>query len=447
MGAASGLDINTVAEDFTQSLSSSFLGSIDLKGLAAQVTGNSTGMIASALVSAGSGLGSGAAVGLGLQKDTAVPVSTDVPTIARSFAYQLSTSFLENGTLSSLQKSITSSATGNIMAMLGPAAQGAGSGIGQGVAVGLGLQGASTAPTPMGGDVAMVSRDFTFGLTDSFLANGTGFKLIKIASTLAGNSSSLSLQSVSVSKAAEGLARGLVDGVGDSINNAGGFQQILSGGNATAIMGAASSMQLSAGSSTFNDSTGGVATSFGRGLGGEAAVLVLQAFGKEPATAPNSTSANAAALAAPLSPSSNTSILSDRGLAPRVSRSVRHYPTTPAPIRKRAIDLSGIFTGANITAIDDILQKGIDALTCEGVGGLISILAGLKKSNTLPSSIANLNGTLPNATFTIMNEGNRFDINPGTSTIHVNGMNIIKFALLIVFHSKNRPFIFSSCRH
>jgi hypothetical protein len=434
------VDINTVAEDFANSLSSSFLGSIDVKGLVTQVMGNSTGDIASALVSAGSGLGSGAAVGLGLQEDTTgtTPSSTDVPAIARGFAFQLSTGFLENGTLNNLQKIIASSGGVNVMEMLGPAAQGAGSGIGQGVAVGLGLQGASTAPTPVGGDVAMVARDFTFGLTDSFLANGTAVKLATFAKTLAGNSSTLSFQSVNISKAAEGLARGLVDGAGESINNAGGFQAILNGGNATTIMADATSSTFDASSNTFNDSVGGVATGFGRGLGGEGVMLVLQALGKAPAAAATneSTTATTPALAAPSSPAGNTTVIVARGLAPRIPRSVQIHSPVRALVSKRAVDLSGLFIGANVTAIDNILQKGTNALTCQGVGGLISIFNGLKVSNTLPAGGNSLNGILPNINLTIMSDGNRFDINASDLDIKVNGNSVVKVTILIVFHCK-----------
>lgn len=104
----------------------------------------------------------------------------------------------------------------------------------------LGLQGADTAPAPMGGDITMVARRFTFGLTDSFLANGTITEIESLAQNLngaAGNpsSSGLSLLSISISKAAESLARGLVDGAGESINNARGFQSILDGSNSIAV--------------------------------------------------------------------------------------------------------------------------------------------------------------------------------------------------------------------
>ena len=422
---SSSLDLNTIAEDFTQSLSSSFLSSVDLKSLFTQATsgvgGNSsgglTGMIGSSLAAAGAGLGLGAAVGLGLQQDQAMDAaaaSTDVPGIAKDFTFQLATSFLQNGTLNSLQKSITSSGTGNIMAVLGPAAQGAGSGIGQGVAVGLGLQGADTAPAPVGGDVAMVARGFTFGLTDSFLANGTVLKLATIAKSLAGNSSSFNLQSVSVAKAAEGLARGLVDGAGESINNAGGFQSILDGGNATAIMASSSSTTSLADSSVFNDTVGGVATSFGRGLGGEGVALVLQAFNPSAAATPPSSLV-----------STNTLMIAARSLTRR-------------PLSKRAsLDLAGIFMGANITAIDTVLDKGIDAFTCQGIGGLVSIGLGLISSKTInTTSTSGLNTTLPNATFTVHSDGNQFDINLGTKDISVNGNGAVKLAILVVFHGR-----------
>jgi hypothetical protein len=271
----------------------------------------------------------------------------------------------------------------------------------------------------MGGDVAMVARGFTFGLTDGFLANGTVLKLATIAKSLAGNSSSLNLQSVRVAKAAEGLARGLVDGAGESINNAGGFQSILDGGNATAIMASSSPTTSLANSSVFNDTVGGAAISFGRGLGGEAVALVLQAF--NPSAAPTTPSSLA---------STNTPMVAARSLAHRSLRSSRL-------IKRASLDLAGIFVGANITAIDTVLDKGIDAFTCQGIGGFVSIGLGLISSKTINStSTSDLNTTLPNATFTIHSDGNRFDINLGTKDISVNGNSAIKLAILIVFHGK-----------
>ena len=175
----SGLDVNAIAYGFTKSLSSSFLGAVDVKKLTSQAMSGSnlTSMVGPTLVGAGSGLGAGAAQGLGLSNAAVAPgtgADAAAPEVAHNFAYQLTTSFLANGTLSSLQSKLMSAMSmTNISAMLGPAAQGAGSGIGQGAAVGLGLQDPSTAQSPMGGDVAMVARDFSYGLTSNFLANGT----------------------------------------------------------------------------------------------------------------------------------------------------------------------------------------------------------------------------------------------------------------------------------
>lgn len=287
----SGLDINTIAYGFSKSLSSSFLGSVDVKKLTshAMSVSNLTNMVGPTLVGAGSGLGAGAAQGLGLSDAAVAPVTGSdaaAPEVAHNFAYGLTTSFLANGTLTSLQSKLMSAMSmTNISSMLGPASQGAGSGIGQGAAVEFGLQDPSTAQSPMGGDIAMVSRDYTYGLTSNFLANGTVSRLqAKATSLLGGGSNSSSggimsaLQGVSVSKAAEGLARGLVDCAGMSISNMGGFQAILNGANETEVMMQAAIPVFK--SDGFNDTTGDVATSFGKGLDGQSVTLIAQLLGR-----------------------------------------------------------------------------------------------------------------------------------------------------------------------
>ncbi|TGO07068.1 hypothetical protein BTUL_0337g00060 [Botrytis tulipae] len=464
----SGLNVNEIAYGFTKSLSSSFLGAVDVKKLTSQAMSGSnlTSMVGPTLVGAGSGLGAGAAQGLGLS-DAAVSPSTGAdaaaPEVAHNFAYQLTTSFLANGTLSSLQSKLMSAMSmTNISAMLGPAAQGVGSGIGQGAAVGLGLQDPSTAQSPMGGDVAMAARDFSYGLTSNFLANGTVSRLqAKAAALLGGGSNSSSgammsaLQKVSVSKAAEGLARGLVDGAGQSVANMGGFQAILNGANSSEVMMQAATPIFK--SDDFNDTTGGVATSFGQGLGGQGVTLIAQMLGMSMSLSSNGSltpsimdNNSAASLSSPETPSNNLSTPAIRARSYKSSSSIirKSAPLTSTfsnlnPHLQKRIDnstnlnisdiTSGLLTGVNVTSLDVLLQKGVDTLTCEGIGGFVEVFKGLKASGSIPAAGGSV--MLPNATFTVASQGNEFLINPSTQVILVNGIGINRLTILIVAHA------------
>ncbi|KAF7888623.1 uncharacterized protein EAF02_003164 [Botrytis sinoallii] len=462
----SGLNVNEIAYGFTKSLSSSFLGAVDVKKLTSQAMSGSnlTSMVGPTLVGAGSGLGAGAAQGLGLSNAAVAPstgADAAAPEVAHNFAYELTTSFLANGTLSSLQSKLMSAMSmTNISAMLGPAAQGAGSGIGQGAAVGLGLQDPSTAQSPMGGDVAMVARDFSYGLTSNFLANGTVSRLqAKAAALLGGGSNSSSgtmmsaLQKVSVSKAAEGLARGLVDGAGQSVANMGGFQAILNGANSSDVMMQAATPIFK--SDDFNDTTGGVATSFGQGLGGQGVTLIAQMLGMSmslssngiltPSTMENN-STTPASLSSPETPANNLSTPAIRARSYRSFSSIirKSAPLiSPFPnLHKRVDDptnlnisdiTSGLLTGVNVTSLDVLLQKGVDTLTCQGIGGFVEIFQGLKASGSIPATGGSV--MLPNATFTVASQGNEFLINPATQVILVNGIGISRLTILIVAHA------------
>ncbi|KAF5868979.1 uncharacterized protein Bfra_011946oa [Botrytis fragariae] len=467
---SSGLNVNEIAYGFTKSLSSSFLGAVDVKKLTSQAMSGSnlTSMVGPTLVGAGSGLGAGAAQGLGLSNAAVAPstgADAAAPEVAHNFAYELTTSFLANGTLSSLQSKLMSAMSmTNISAMLGPAAQGAGSGIGQGAAVGLGLQDPSTAQSPMGGDVAMVARDFSYGLTSNFLANGTVSRLqAKAAALLGGGSNSSSgammsaLQKISVSKAAEGLARGLVDGAGQSVANMGGFQAILNGANSSEVMMQAAVPIFK--SDDFNDTTGGVATSFGQGLGGQGVTLIAQMLGMSmslssngsltPTTLGNNTT-TPASFSSPETPANNLSTPAIRARSYRSSSSIirKSAPiTSPFPklnpaLHKRVDDptnlnisdiTSGLLTGVNVTSLDVLLQKGVDTLTCQGIGGFVEIFQGLKASGSIPATGGSV--MLPNATFTVTSQGNEFLINPATQVTLVNGIGISRLTILIVAHA------------
>ncbi|KAI9648600.1 hypothetical protein NHQ30_003237 [Ciborinia camelliae] len=429
--AGSGIDISKISFGFTKSLSSSFLGAVDVQKLATQAMAQSnlSSMVGPTLVGAGSGLGSGAAQGLGLSNAAVVPTTgpdAGAPEVAHNFAYQLTTSFLANGTFSSLQSKLMSMvSTKNISGMIAPAAKGAGSGIGQGAAVGLGLQDAPMSQGPMDGDIATVTRDFTFGLTSNFLANGTVSRLQEKATSLLGGGENSTvggmmsaLQGISVSKAAEGLARGLVDGAGNSISVMGGIKAIISGAPSTEVMMQAATPVFE--TDNFNDTVGGAATAFGQGLGGQGVTLVTK-------LAKMFLSSSSAA-----APSNNIS-----------TPALRSRSTTLA--KRASVDTSfnitdiatGLLKGLNLTSLDFLLQKGVDTLTCEGIGGFVEVFKGLQASGTIPSTLLSGGNTLglPDTTFTVTSQGNEFKINPATKAILVNGIGLNPLTILIVAHA------------
>ncbi|RDW63969.1 hypothetical protein BP5796_10471 [Coleophoma crateriformis] len=419
------------AEDFTQSFSSSFLASIDVKSLLALASSGAASMnlsssIAPVLVAAGSGLGSGAASGLGAQPlaKSAMSATPDAPVVAHNFAYQLTTSFFANGTLPALATKISSGSSGlpDIRNLLSSAAQVAGSGLGQGLAVGLGLQQTDAQENVMGGDAAIVARQFTFGLTSSFLANGTLTRLQSKGTSVLGNSSMSAMSnSISFSKIAEGAARGLIDGAGSSIRMAGGMQAMM-GKKSAANMPASN---ISANSAKFDDSVGGAASGFGFGLGAESVNLVLEALGQTN-SAPAVTAVPGAS-----KPEDNLSSLTVRSVPYAADGVITQQELSPSP----SIDLSGGFVGLNITAADTVLQKGVNLLTCKGVGGATQILQGLRDSGALSGGTLP-QGFLPNATFSVTNGGNLFNITTGDNMIiSVNGVDQRRLVVLLAVHA------------
>lgn len=270
------------------------------------------------------------------------------------------------------------------------------------------------------------------------------------------------LKGVSVSKAAEGLARGLVDGAGQSVANMGGFQAILNGANSSDVMMQAAVPIFK--SDNFNDTTGGVATSFGQGLGGQGVTLIAQMLGMSmslssngsltPSTLGNN-STTPASLSSTETPANNLSTPAIRARSYRSSSVIRKSapPTSSFPklnLHKRVDDTTqlnvsdittGLLSGVNVTSLDVLLQKGVDTLTCQGVGGFVQIFQGLKASGSIPSTGGNT-VMLPNATFTIESQGNEFLVNPATQLITVNGIGITRLTILIVAHGMFSVYLF-----
>ncbi|KAH7065044.1 hypothetical protein B0J12DRAFT_23770 [Macrophomina phaseolina] len=466
--------VGTIAQGFTRSLSSSFLSNANFSSLASKAAAQGTQMIGPAVQGFAAGLGGGAATGLGLQKDVQEPIDgQNIGSVLKGFSRSLTTSFLANGTIDNIQKKAASA--GGSLPIL-PAAQGLAKGFGNGAASAFGLQEAAVLD-PKASDVPTVAQGFSGSLTQSFLANGTIQKIMSMAGNQApmmlgpiaeglgkgfggGAAESLGFQSaavasnasdgpavaqgfsralttsflangtltkitqkamaagggltknIDVSKAAEGLGIGLIDGGSQVI-----FMQT--------GMGNAS---LTTNSQAFNDSVGGAATGFGRGISSEAVKAVFMALGNK-----SIADKLAGTLGTGSQPLANTPA-----------------PST-APARKRALDASAkavkrqaqlnttdainaFVQNLNITTLNSLVQKGADTLGCTGVGGLIQVGAGLKEN--FKGQTPNLpNISIPmDQPINITSNGFLFQLDISKLEVLVNGITAKNLTILIVAH-------------
>lgn len=433
------VDIPGIAEDFTKTLSSSFLGSADINALTANIGGQGQQLMAqlpAIIEGAGKGLGEGAATGLGISNNAAPGANTptgnmslamariqapaanpqDPAVIAESFTRSLSSSFLGNANLSGLTSRL--SATGNgllgnmdLNQMLAPAAFGLYRGLGEGAAIGIGLQPDSGVPTsnaPNNGmlDIGLVTRAFGKGLSQDFLANGTVTKL----------ADSLKQQApvVNVPKVAEGFARGLVDGAMMGISDAGGLSNVISGNVPVQKM---LSSPTDMGGTQFNDSVNGAATALGRGFGSEGVILVSMLISNKGLPKQNTTVQKR-----------NTKV---KGIA-------RRQDTNANTNANANTDNTGVTPIVNGTFLSMGAQLGIDAIGCTGVGGLVSIGLGLVQNGRISLSFQGLDNKtkslLPTDPIILKLAGNRFDVNARDFKVKINGLNLVPFAVLTGVH-------------
>lgn len=459
-GSSNGtVDLSGISELFTRSLSSSFLGSANLSSLtsgAGSLQDSLAAQLPDVASALGTGLGQGSAQGLGLTKASTslaarATSSVDVPLIVQDFAKSLSSSFLSSANLSDITSGIGSQkllSNFNINQVIEPAALGLGSGLGKGAAIGLGLQQANTTTSASSSstiDVEAIASDFAQGLTESFLANGTLNNLMSESGGLFGN------LTVNLGQVAEGLARGLVGGAADAVDGAGGLQNIIDGNISVNNVVANSSFGELAVS--FNDSVGGAATGFGRGLGGEGVALVMSllrngtASLNQPATTTSSATTSSATTDKARKKRDNVPSVEITKLT---SRGLTQSPGLAKSVHVKRAETGGLFSTINVTVIDSLLQKSSDAITCEGVGGLFGILSGLMESKTIPSNITSkgsvLNSSalgLPTTPITVENMGNKFTVDLQNVSISVNNLQVLKFIVLTALHSTfhSPPFI------
>ncbi|KAI9170704.1 hypothetical protein HJFPF1_00174 [Paramyrothecium foliicola] len=473
-------DVPGVAEDFTTSLTSNFLGSANITA----VTGNLANAgadqanqliqsLPAIVQGAGKGFGAGAARGLGLANGTPapgapapVPVSSGTPSadappagvpgavpvdgsqpgavakrqapapapanpavdpgaLAEGFTSSLTENFLNNANLSSLAAQFGMGGgglalpdTATITSMLAPAAFGLSSGLGEGAAVGLGLKADNGPPQ---------SRNPAGGFDIEQVTRSFGKGLTQeflangtvntLITTLQSQAGGLT-NNVDVPAVAEGLARGLVDGAMVGISSVGGINNLISGNFSMPDMLQAPPPDM--GPAQFNDSVGGAATALGRGFGSEGVLLVgglIKSGGVLPQTPP------------PPAPPAKRSVTmikttSERGLK------VRQAPAAPPA-------MSPVVSGALITKG---AQIGIDTIGCTGVGGLISIGVGMFETGTIkldqiPKGLdPQIAALLPEDPITLKLAGNTFEVQAKSMIIKINGLGVIPFAVLTALH-------------
>ncbi|KHJ30238.1 hypothetical protein EV44_g4736 [Erysiphe necator] len=434
--------IPAIAGNLAQGLTSSFLSGVDVKSLAmSSMTSVSGDQINAAAKALAQGLGSGAASATKLNPN---PPSSDafdqngISGIAGNLGQGLSTSFLEG---IPFQQLLTNNAPSISPDQISDAAKGLGAGLAGGAVIGLGLQpdsGGSNVPLAPGG-LGTMTESFGRGLTQSFLTNGTVTKLLATMQQP---------NQLDVGSVAKGLAIGLVDGATTGFDNAGGAKNIFN-----LDSGSTPEVTRLTKPTTYDDTVGGAATGFGTGLGLQSTTFVLQLFGKPPiyqgSDNPNmitsGTPDSKKALADP--PAANSSNLQpSRGvIASGVRR--RQETTIGSPISSEpsmfnSSDLLNLpqFNGT----ISPVVQKAIDTLQCQGIGGLVTVLFSVGSSQGVNPSSVDVNdlkekiGRLGFAKQTIeiqdKESGNQYMVNIAQFDVKVNGNSLVKTIVVLVLH-------------
>ncbi|KAM0271173.1 hypothetical protein ACHAQH_009157 [Verticillium albo-atrum] len=418
--------LNPTIQNLGVGLTSSLLGAVNVSSLA-------SGIHVQPLVMS---LAQGLVMGLN---------DTSIANIAGTLGFGLTQSITSNIDTKAILGSLNNpNNTAAIMKNLPDAAAGIGRGLGEGAAVGLGLQASMPVPVrqmPDGSiDILGVSQTFTKELPARFLQNGTASKLAGMISGSMGmqppadgaggipSTVPINDQNVEISRVAQGFASGLLPGAGDTIQGMGGVQAL------------------------FDDGIGGAAAGLGAGIGSQGvhsvSMLIANPSGTPvpppavPATPQVPASAvPASGLPAPDMQPPTVPVPTDVPSAPaRLRRGLglvsRQDPAVSVDTSK-GFDLSAII---NVESVSSAAQGGIDALTCQSVGGLGNILVGLLRSKTISTGSLNNDNTIetmrqiiPTGTIKIKEEGNTNII--GTiSGIEINGIKLAAWIAFIVIH-------------
>ncbi|KAK0650148.1 hypothetical protein DIS24_g7110 [Lasiodiplodia hormozganensis] len=476
--------IDDIAQGFTRSLSSSFFSNANFSALVSKAVGQGSDMIGSAVQGLAQGLGGGAATGLGLQKDVQEPIdSQDIGSVLKGFSRSLTTSFLANGTLQNIQDKVGSFDSFPVI----PVVQGLAKGFGNGAASALGLQEAAVLD-PSATDIPTVAQGFSESLTQSFLSNGTTQKLTSLlgdqGSTMLGSiaeglgkgfgsgaAESLGLQSATAESNASDapaiaqgfsralttsfLANGTLDKITQQAMDVGGGLTdnidlskvaeglgigLIDGGSMVIFMQTgAGDASLTEDSQRFNDTVGGAATGFGRGLSSEAVKAIFIALGNE------DVASNLAGTLGAGTDLFNTPSAASPSAAPTTT-SKRSISISSRAVKRQAqqqLNTTTIATALaqtlNLTTVNALLQDGANALGCTGVGGLIQVGLGLQQNlldGQTPNLPQNALSNLPNQTINITSPSSShlFQLTLPTLSLTINGLPLIKLAALLAAH-------------
>ncbi|EFQ87027.1 hypothetical protein PTT_17605 [Pyrenophora teres f. teres 0-1] len=388
---------------------------------------------------AGMGLGEGARDGLGLTSTSAgiqkrqaagdASSATNLSEAVGVFAKGLSRSFVEGSNFSILATGTSFTDMMDLKAMLQPLSAGAGAGLGAGVAIGLGFKDANSGPifginmTEDNEQTAMAAESFTQNLLANFLANSTA---LQQAQKLITDSPSSVFQNVDPAKAAEGFARGTIEGFLSALASVGGINNLING---TIPANAIYNVPVLK-PTRFDDSVNGSAVGFARGLTGKGTILLAQ-------------------IARNLTQGSQTA--TDSG--PEQERSTGDVAAevsvgTGDLLSARQLDGKKTNRFAISAAIAELAaQKAIDTLTCSGVGGLASAALGVMSAIKADPSILDmvtsdesvpLDGAvlraLPQGQIKLFNAGNNFEVMIRDASVKVNGLGLVSFAVVTALH-------------
>jgi hypothetical protein len=239
---------------------------------------------------AGLGIGEGARNGLGLtaskspapenrkrQLENTVMETTDFPRTVQAFARGLSQSFIQDSNFSTFSVGTITVFPNQteLQGMLRPIAAGAGAGIGMGVAIGLNFKPADSKPI-LGGNItgddeqtALTAESFTQNIFSNLLTNSSA---IQQAKQFIASNPPQAFQNIDGAKAAEGFARGTIEGVVSAMYSVGGVKNLISGN----VPKTAYDEVPVLAPTQFNDSVNGSAVGFARGLTGKATILIAE---------------------------------------------------------------------------------------------------------------------------------------------------------------------------
>lgn len=429
-------------------LTNSITRNIDISALSSGSSFDITKFVPSlgaAALSLGQGLGNGTVMGLHLTSRNVAPDTNgnDVPSAVGNFAFGLSKSVTENVNISALTATSsfsTMNASDLVSKYLPDAASGLGKGLGEGILIGLGLQPDFEVPTRIISDGSIdaggVAENFAKGFTSRLLANGSASKLINSLGSSSSDDSGLSFTGaglVNIGKVTQGVAMGLVQGAGDAIEAMGGVQALINGTAVDPVNGLPNTTL------TFDDSVNGAATGFGQGLGGQGTLVGVKLLSKLDLG----------------------SLIG--GPSSKVRRSVSSAKSQIRTLDERQVAIFNGSSGFNLSVIinantiSSALQGGIDALTCEGVGGLVLVATGLMNSGVLSPNKASggnansfLKQAVPPGLIQVSNAGNTFQLDSqkvvssaggslvaAADGLNINGNTALRFAIFLVIHSKN----------